>query len=218
MGHMNILFPKLLIQALTKAPQRKLARAKQTRRHVPSPRRSRTREDQRPLLPRALIALIRLTQRVLLERQNRSFGKSERADHVRVRHTLDLLICDLEERLPHGVARVPYSYADLCAEFLLYRGERGVEFGWVVFFYGEGSCLASGGVDLVCGFGEVLWVAGYESYFVAVLCKEAAMGSVMIVCVGLHMGDLRRRGSDASSVTDTCDDEDWFRHGELFAG
>lgn len=144
MSDMDILLPKLLVQTLAETPQSELARAEQAGGNVAPPRSSRSSEDQCAFLPRPLIKLVRaLTQRVLLERQNRGFSKCERADHVRVRRLLDLLIRDLEERLPHGVACVPNRDANLGVELCFDCSKGSGELRRIVLLYGERGRFAS---------------------------------------------------------------------------
>lgn len=101
---MNILLPKLLIQALTQRPQPKLARRKRTRGRIPPPRRRRARKQQRTPLPPRI-------QPVLLERENRVTRKGEGGADVGVEGFGDFGVGDLEEGLPDAVPRVPEGYA-----------------------------------------------------------------------------------------------------------
>lgn len=140
---MDILRPELLVQALRKGAQRKLARRKRRRRLIPAPGRRCASEDQRP-------ALALPVEGRVLECEDRSAREREGRDHVRVRGFAHLLLRDVEEPLAHVERRVPHRDTHLLVRpVLLDRGERALDVGVVVFGDGERRGLARGSGSVV---------------------------------------------------------------------
>ena len=103
---MNVLLPELLVQALAQRPQRKLARRERARRHVPPQAARRTREDERASLPLRV-------EPVLLERLDRGAGERERAMHVHIHRSAQVIGRDGEERAPLRERDVVHRDAEL---------------------------------------------------------------------------------------------------------
>jgi len=107
MCNMNILFPKLLRQALRKGSDAEFASRKRARQSVPSERGRGAREDQRSLLPRTTFpALVRGLQTVLREFEEDFFGEGKGSDDVGVQLLADFLVGNFQEGLPDTVPGV----------------------------------------------------------------------------------------------------------------
>ena len=96
---MYIFLPKLLVQALRKRAHREFGRRKRGRSRVPTQSGGCAGEEQRA-------ALATLVERLALECGDRLARERECRFDVRVRHTVDFILSDLQERLPDGEARV----------------------------------------------------------------------------------------------------------------
>jgi len=107
MGYMDIVFPKLLRQALRKAPHSKLARRKGTRYNVAFNGRRPTCEDEGASRTGAFLGLF-----VISEREDRAAGERKSRREARLEATLDVLGSDIEERFPNAISDVEYGGAD----------------------------------------------------------------------------------------------------------
>lgn len=104
--HVDVFLPKLFIQALRKRTQREFARRERGRGRVPTQRGGRAGEEQR-----ATLAV--LVDGLASERQDSLARERKRRFHVRVHYAIDLVLCDLQERLPDPESRVEERDADV---------------------------------------------------------------------------------------------------------
>ena len=107
MGYMDILFPKLLRQALRKSPHSKLTRRKGARYNVTFNGRRRTCEDEGASRSSAFLELF-----VIFEREDRATGERKGRREAHLETILDVLRSDFEERFPNAISDVEYGGAD----------------------------------------------------------------------------------------------------------
>lgn len=98
-SYMYIFFPELLVQTLAQCTEAELARRKRACRLVSPPAGRCAREDQRTTLANH-VKLVRL------EGSDSKLRKCKRGADIRVKRFCDLLVCDLQERLPDTVRSV----------------------------------------------------------------------------------------------------------------
>lgn len=134
---MNILPSKLLIQALAQRTQAKLSRCKRACCLVSTPASCCSREDQ-------CTALADRVEIVRLEGSDGKLGEREGGADVRVKCFCDLLVCDLQERLPYAVPCIEDSHPQRVRRggpMLLDCGKGRGERGSIISWHGEWSCL-----------------------------------------------------------------------------
>lgn len=107
MCYMDILFPKLLRQALRKSPHSKLTRRKGARHNVAPGSCRRTCEDEGTSRSSGFIELF-----VIFERKDRATRERKCRSHVRLEGILNFLRCDFEEWFPNTIPDVEYGCAD----------------------------------------------------------------------------------------------------------
>ena len=106
MGHMNILFPKLLGQTLRQGSQAKLPSCKCAGSDVASQTRRSACKNQRSSGPICRINL------VFLEGLDCISGKGESSLDVNLQGFSDLFRGDIKERFPDSMSSVPYRSCD----------------------------------------------------------------------------------------------------------
>lgn len=135
-AYVNVLLPKLLVQALRERAERKFGRRERRRGRVATQGGGGAGEEQRAALSPLLV------DGLVLERRDRLAGKRKRRLDVRVCHSVDLVLGDLQERLPDAETRVEEGDADVRVWPVgAYRTERGLDFLVVVVGYWERGCL-----------------------------------------------------------------------------
>ena len=143
---MDVFLAKLLVQALRKRAKRKLGRRERRGGRVAAQRRGSAGEEERAALaagaraaaPRVLVVVVDDADGLPAERGDRLVGKRKGRLDVRVQHAVELVLGDVQERLPDREAGVEERDADVgvwpaCAR----AAERGLDFFVVVFGYRE---------------------------------------------------------------------------------
>ena len=104
---MDILFPKLLRQALRKSPHSKLTRSKGTGHNVTPSSCRRTSKDEGASRSSGFLEIF-----VIFERKDRAARERKGRSHVRLEGILNFFRCDFEEGFPNAVSDVEYGCAD----------------------------------------------------------------------------------------------------------
>ena len=135
---MNVFLPKLLVQALRKRAKGKLGSRERRGGRVAAQRSSGAREEERA----AFAALALFFDGLTAESVDRLARERKGRLDVRVRHAVDVLLCELQEGLPDGEPRVEERDAHVRAWPVSARGaEGGLDLFVVVVGYRESRSL-----------------------------------------------------------------------------